>query len=268
MIANYHTHTFRCGHAENVDERIYIENAIKAGFRDMGFADHCPMPLPESIDIADCSKVMGVRMTLDETEDYVNSLLKFREEYKNDINIHIGFEVEYMRDNFDEFISFISQYPIDYLILGQHFDRLQDGGHWFADKTRDGALLARYVDIVCEAMKTGKFTYLCHPDLCWYYGFIEVYEREMTRLINCANELKMPLEINFYGMQELRNYPTLQFWQLASRIGCDVVFGSDAHFPPNVCNAAALRQAEDLVKNNKGLNLLDRVELVSPFNTK
>ena len=85
---------------------------------------------------------------------------------------------------------------------------------------------------------------------------IENYEREMTRLINCANEHKIPLEINFYGMQELRNYPTLQFWQLASRIGCDVVFGSDAHFPENVCNSLALRHAEDLVRINKGLNLL------------
>lgn len=265
MIANYHTHTFRCKHAAPDDERIYIENAIKAGFRDLGFSDHCPMPMPDGVDIADCSKVMGVRMSLAETEDYVNSLLKFREEYKNDINIHIGFEVEYIRENFDLLMSYISQYPIDYLILGQHFNKLEGGGHWFAKQTRDESLLVQYVDIVCEAMKTGKFTYLCHPDMCWYYGFIEVYEREMTRLIKCANELKMPLEINFYGMQELRNYPTLQFWQLASEIGCDVIFGSDAHFPENVCNAAALRQAEHLVRTNKGLNLLERVDLVSPF---
>jgi histidinol-phosphatase (PHP family) len=117
-------------------------------------------------------------------------------------------------------------------------------------------------------MKTGKFTYLCHPDLCGYHGVIEVYEREMTRLIKCANEQKIPLEINFYGMQELRHYPTLQFWQLASEIGCDVVFGSDAHFPQNVCNEAALRQAEHLVRANKGLNLIDNVKLVSPFAKK
>ena len=268
MIANYHTHTYRCNHAAPDDERIYIENAIKAGFTDMGFAVHCPMPLPDVYTEEECSGILGVRMKLHETEEYVNSLLKFREEYKNDINIHIGFEVEYVRDNFDKFISFISQYPIDYLILGQHFNALKNGCRWFGGRTNDAAVLAEYVDVVCEAMRTGKFTYLCHPDLCGYHGVIEVYEREMTRLIKCANEQKIPLEINFYGMQELRNYPTLQFWQLASEIGCDVVFGSDAHFPQNVCNEAALRQAEHLVRANKGLNLIDNVKLVSPFAKK
>jgi len=264
MIANYHTHTFRCGHAAPDDERIYVENAIKAGFRDMGFADHCPMPIPEGDDPKDYAEVQSVRMTLAQTEDYVNTLLKLREEYKNDINIHIGFEVEYVPELFDSFISFISQYPIDYLILGQHFDKAKDPW-WFAYQTRSEDVLKKYVDLVIEAIKTGKFTYLCHPDLCWYYGFIEIYEREMTRLINCANEHKIPLEINFYGMQQLRNYPTLQFWQLANRIGCDVVMGSDAHFPENVCNAGALRQAEDLVAAHKGLRLLEKVEFVSPF---
>lgn len=265
MIANYHTHTFRCGHAAPDDERIYVENAIKAGFTDMGFADHCPMPLPKGYTQEQCSKVLGVRMKLDETEQYVNTLLRLREEYKNDINIHIGFEVEYIPESFELFLEYIEQYPIEYLILGQHFNGLLNDCHWFGRKTSDENILKQYVDLVCEGMKTGKFTYLCHPDLCWYYGFIEIYEREMTRLINCANEHKIPLEINFYGMQQLRNYPTLQFWQLANRMGCDVVLGSDAHFPENVCNAGALRQSEDMVAAYKGLNLLQKVNFVSPF---
>jgi histidinol-phosphatase (PHP family) len=265
MIANYHTHTFRCGHAAPDDERIYIENAIKAGFTDLGFSDHCPMPLPAGYKAEQCRETLGVRMKLHETEDYVNTLLKLREEYKKDINIHIGFEVEYLPETFELFLDFISKYPIDYLLLGQHFDTLKDPCHWYGYQTRDKAVLAQYVDTVCAAMKTGKFTYLCHPDLCWYYGEIETYEREMTRLINCANEQKLPLEINFYGLQELRNYPTMQFWQLASRIGCDVVFGSDAHFPQNVCNETALRQSEELVRAYKGLNLIEKVDLVSPF---
>ncbi len=35
MIANYHTHTPRCHHAGG-SEREYIENAIKAGFCELG----------------------------------------------------------------------------------------------------------------------------------------------------------------------------------------------------------------------------------------
>ena len=46
MIANYHTHTWRCNHAFGV-EKQYIENAIEAGLRILGFADHTPYPFPK-----------------------------------------------------------------------------------------------------------------------------------------------------------------------------------------------------------------------------
>ena len=266
MIANYHTHTFRCGHAALDDERIYIENAIKAGFKHMGFSDHCPMPLPRGVNAGDCTKVLGVRMKLEETEGYVNSLLKFREEYKNDINIHIGFEVEYLPQTFDLLLDFIAEYPIEYLLLGQHFNGLTDDAWWFARETRSEDMLKNYVDLCIEAMKTGKFTYVAHPDLCRYFGYIEVYEREMRRLINCANEQKLPLEINFLGLHELRNYPNVQFWQLANEIGCDVVFGSDAHWPENVCNELALKHAQKMVESYPNLRLIENTKLISPIN--
>ena len=41
MIANYHTHTYRCGHAEG-NERDYAEQAVKAGLRTLGVSDHTP----------------------------------------------------------------------------------------------------------------------------------------------------------------------------------------------------------------------------------
>ena len=42
MIANYHTHTPRCHHAKGT-EREYVENAIRAGIKRFGFADHSPI---------------------------------------------------------------------------------------------------------------------------------------------------------------------------------------------------------------------------------
>lgn len=265
MIANYHTHTYRCGHASPDHERAYIEAAIKAGFDEIGFADHCPMPVPKSVLREECPRFWEVRMALDETEDYVNTLLDMRREYKNDIKVHIGFEVEYFRDAFDGFIDFISQFPTDYIILGQHFETLKDT-FWLGKEGRPESSLVNYVDLTCEAIKTGKFTYVAHPDLCNFSGPVEIYEREMTRLIKCANDHKMPLEFNFCGMQQMRHYPSLPFWQLANEIGCNVVFGSDAHDPKNMLNETVLKHAEQLVAAHKGLNLLERVKLVSPVN--
>ncbi len=41
MLANYHTHTERCYHASGEDKE-YVEAAIKAGLKVLGFSDHCP----------------------------------------------------------------------------------------------------------------------------------------------------------------------------------------------------------------------------------
>ena len=45
MDYNLHTHTYRCSHATGT-EREYIEAAISAGIKIMGFSDHIPFKFP------------------------------------------------------------------------------------------------------------------------------------------------------------------------------------------------------------------------------
>ncbi len=261
MIANYHTHTPRCGHAQGT-EREYIEHAIELGFKELGFSEHAPMPFPKGVTEENLKRLLAMRMKLHETDDYVNTLLSLRKEYKNDIQIHIGFEVEHYVSCYDKFLEFIADYPIDYLILGQHFEEptVEAPVRYYGDPCfRKDEILAEYVDHVVAAIESEKITYVAHPDLPMYRHTIEAYEREMSRLIRSANAHKVPLEINFYGLQDHRNYPDFAFWQIAAHIGCDVVFGSDAHEPKNLLNETAYKYAKLLVEANPGLRLLDRV---------
>ena len=39
---NYHTHTYRCGHASTEEDEAYILAAIEAGFKQIGISDHGP----------------------------------------------------------------------------------------------------------------------------------------------------------------------------------------------------------------------------------
>ena len=89
MIANYHTHTPRCHHAVG-QEREYVENAIKAGLKKFGFADHSPM-------VFDGDYYSGHRMRPAEIAEYVNTILRLREEYKKDIELFIGLCDEYLQ---------------------------------------------------------------------------------------------------------------------------------------------------------------------------
>lgn len=266
MIANYHTHTYRCGHATCDAEKEYIEAAIRAGLKTLGFSDHCPMPLPSGNVSDDHSRFMNIRMTTDETENYVDTLSELKEKYKNEIDILIGFEVEYISELFDGFIAHISKFPVDYIIMGQHFDSfITDKMIYFGDETRSVSVLKRYVDLVIEGMSTKKFTYVAHPDLCNFRGSLECYENEMTRLINASNKYGVPLELNMLGLNSLRHYPSFVFWSLASRIGCDVVIGSDAHSPAGVYPERALLCAEKFIESNSNLRLIEHPKLVSPI---
>lgn len=87
MIANYHTHTWRCMHATGT-EREYVENAIQGGLQILGFSDHTPMPYPNGY-------VSPLKMRLDQLEDYVTTVHSLKKEYENDIQILLGLEVEY-----------------------------------------------------------------------------------------------------------------------------------------------------------------------------
>ena len=263
MKTNFHTHTYHCGHAVGT-EREYVEKAIEFGFEELGFSEHAPMPFPSDVPKANLDRLLAMRLKTDEAEEHFNTLVALREEYKNDIKLHIGLEVEYFDGFFDDFIDYIKDFPVEYLILGQHFgDMYEEPIFYNGVQKESDSRLKKYVDTVIKAIETDKITYIAHPDVIFYRRSLEVYEREMTRLISSAKERRIPLEINFYGLQEVRNYPTLAFWQLANEIGCDVVFGSDAHRPENLKNPYALRAAENMIKNFKNLNLLESVEFKS-----
>ena len=91
---NYHTHTYRCGHAEMDSDESYVLSAIKAGYEILGMSDHAPYP--------DLSKKTD-RMDYDEMPQYLASMHYLKEKYADKINLKIGFEMEY----FPEYQSYI-----------------------------------------------------------------------------------------------------------------------------------------------------------------
>jgi len=222
MQANYHTHTYLCHHAKGTPEE-YVERAIERGLKILGFSDHVPMPC------SDPTYVSGCRMRVDQTELYVHTVLGLKEKYKNDIAIFVGYEAEYMPREFENMVKNLTRYPVDYMILGQHFSNNEYDGQYFGHPTFKESMIVKYVDQAVAGMETGMFTYLAHPDLVNYIGPKAVYRREMTRLIEAANRTQTPMEFNLLGFATHRNYPNDDFWRMVSEIGGTVVLGCDAH---------------------------------------
>ena len=240
MIANYHTHTWRCRHADGT-EREYVENAIKAGLKILGFSDHTPQVYPGGYR-------SSVKMLPSELEGYVDTVLSLKREYKDDIEILLGLETEYLYTLWEPLLKLIEPYPLDYMILGQHY--LGDGMHekYTGMPTMSAKYLQDYCSQTKEALETGKFLYFAHPDVVWYMGPGRIYEEEMTKLCRFCAQAGIPLEMNLLGVREGRNYPDERFWKIAAREGNSVIYGSDAHHAYHVYSPGAIAMANRYLK--------------------
>ena len=190
----------------------------------------------------------------------------YYEKYKEQIDIRIGFEVEYLPKYFNKMYNQCVEMGAEYFLLGQHFvGNEEPWGHWIGQYVRPKEDLTEYVDLAVEAMKTGKFTYFCHPDVIDATDDMDFYIKENTRLCEAAKEYGVPLEINFYGIRDNRFYPYDKFWEIAGRVGCKVVYGFDSHDVEAAFDRASIPAADELVRKyglkSQGLTTLIFVKL-------
>ena len=248
MLANYHTHTFRCRHADGEDE-AYVETAIQRGLKVLGFSDHCPWVYPDG-------HTSGTRMLPSELDDYFTSLLRLRDAYKEDITIYIGFEAEYIPELMEAQRRLLEPYPLDYMILGEHFTLREPLGPYTGFPTQEETELARYVDLCIEGLESGAYAYLAHPDLLHFTGEQAVYDRHYSRLCRYLAAHSIPVEINLLGALEGRHYPGRHFLELARTAGCSAVIGCDAHTPDRVGHPEGVALCRSLA-GEYGLPLVD-----------
>ena len=224
---NYHSHTERCGHAVGSDE-AYVKEAIKNGYRYMGFSDHAPYRNGDA---------PGERMRVEELADYVSSVRKLQHTYQDQIEIRLGMEIEYFEEQLDELMQYKEE--MDYLILGQHGPSLY--APEFYDNHSDADVL-HYASLIEKACEKGLPDIIAHPDL-FMFGK-EVWTEACCEAAHriCANAQKhgIILEVNLNGLrygkrklgEEFRyTYPYRSFWEIACTYDVDIVYGLDAHAP-------------------------------------
>lgn len=248
MLFNYHTHTKRCNHAVG-EEREYVEKAIEQGIKTLGMSDHAPYLFPND------EYYSHFRMKKEELHEYAAAVRALAKEYKDDIRILCGFELEYYPDFHAREMEFLSAVKPDYLIMGQHFVGNELNGYYSHGK-EDPHLVA-YVTQVLEGLATGDFLYLAHPDLPGYAYTPEIWKREYRRLCEGAKRMNIPLEINLLGIRTKRHYPAREFFEIAASVGNEIVLGADAHDPNDVFDPASEKIALDMV-NELGLKLIDK----------
>ena len=253
MDYNYHAHTTRCSHATGTEES-YIQTAIAGGVRYFGFSEHIPFVFPDGYQ-------SGYRLPYEQGHEYVSCIHALREKYDGQIELRVGFEMEYYPDHFAQMLQNAKDFGGEYLILGHHFLRQEYPNGLGVTRVNDCPEdLEEYVSGVIEAMETGVFSYVAHPDSFNFVGDEELYRRQMRRICVRARELNIPLEINFLGIRHGRHYPNERFWQIAGQEQSPVTFGFDAHDTEAACDRNSLPIALAMV-DRYNLNYIGKPQL-------
>ena len=236
---NLHTHTFRCKHAEGTVKE-YCREAVKAGLKVLGFAEHSPFP---------DERYGGTRMAYGELEAYRQEIEEAGALFPS-LTLLAGLEVDldprYSLDFCQKELK--ERLDLDFLAAGAHFVHDASGNCIYAGANAHHK--EEIVDLFAEKtvflMKSGLFDFITHPDMV--AGSIDQWnaavEKSFRKIAECSAETGVALEINAYGLRKkeitypdgtVRHpYPYEPFWKLFAGYGIPAAAGSDAHKPSHV----------------------------------
>lgn len=233
MLIDYHTHHARCGHAVGELEE-YVRKGIEIGLAQLGLSDHMPL-----LHVDPATYYPEMAMPMDELPRYVEECLSLKEKYKDQIDIRIGLEGDYIEGCEEQIEAIVRAYPWDYVIGSVHFlgewditDFRQTHGWEGRDRM---AVYEQYYDAVAKAAATGFYDYIGHIDVIKRFGFKP--EGDVTHLENAALEAVkkngLAIELNASGlrMPVEEMFPSKRMLQYAHKLGIPVTIGSDAHQP-------------------------------------
>jgi histidinol-phosphatase (PHP family) len=224
MRIDLHNHTYLCNHAEGEMEE-YVKRAIELGIDSFGFSEHAPMKNFED----------GYRLTFENQEFYQKSVLALQEQYKDKIEILLGYEVDYIEG--DYLLDGIVNAPVDYLIGSVHyldkwgFDNPEFIGEY--EKRDIDKIWEEYFKAMQNMARSGYFDIVGHFDLIKVFNFLP--KKDMKELcFEVLKEIKkadMVLEVNSAGLRKdvKEQYPSREILQLAYELNIPITFGSDAH---------------------------------------
>ena len=242
---NYHTHTYRCKHACGT-EIDYIEEAVKSGFKHLGFSEHC------AYEDWPCSPG---RIQVGEMDEYFNSIDRAKEEYKDRIKIYRGLEIEYFPELKNYFYELKEKY--DYLVVGEHsLDRRgRDIDEICTDE--DAKLYCKYI---CESIENKVADYVAHIDyfMLGRHDFNDVCRDVVKEIATCAKAYDVPVELNLkgagYGVKEYDGYKSLIYphtktLEVLAEVEPTIVIGYDAHNPKVLGNRELEKEVRELAKS-------------------
>jgi len=238
ILYESHMHTPLCKHAKG-DPEDYAEVAERRGLKGIIVTCHNPTENNEWSP--------GVRMSVEEYDEYVALVARARQAWAGRIDIRIGLESDYA-PGMEPWLEVLHEKAELHHVLGSVHPHLNDYKQLYLND--DPVDFQRtYFEHLAMAAETGLFDTISHPDLVKNV-FPDEWdiERLMDHLKRCLDriaEAGAAMEINTSGINKSvpeMNPGVVMLEQMKER-NIPVVLGADAHQPQRV--AANFEEALD-----------------------
>ncbi|MBN1803578.1 MAG: histidinol-phosphatase HisJ [Candidatus Lokiarchaeota archaeon] len=248
ILEDWHTHNELCHHAVGTLED-YARQAIKKGLTTIGFNDHFPYEFYNGIENVPYEEYS---MRLDELDLYLATTKNLRDKYQKNINIKIGFEIEFIESQVAVLNSHLSPLlsELDYIHGSVHILSLENG-LWPMDDERFIEVFEKIDidDIYAQfyqhnqkmiSSKEFEFDIVSHFDLPKKFNKLPVKKAEFieqaSQTLDLIKKNDLTMEVNTSGFRKAvkEQYPSNEILEIMYDLDIPILLGSDAHAPEEV----------------------------------
>lgn len=243
-LTNYHSHCSFCDGRAPLEE--FIKEAIKQGFTSYGVSSHAPLPFPTQW-----------TMEWEQVSAYLEEFAALKETYKEQIELYVGMEIDYLNEESNPSILRFRELPLDYRIGSVHILYNTRGeavdidcsaekyativNEHFSGDIKQVVYL--YYERLLRMIELGGFDILGHADKMHYNasayhpGLLDEawYDTLLHDYFQAIAKKEYMVEVNTKAYHHLGTFfPNKRYFGLLKELGIPVQVNSDTHFPERI----------------------------------
>lgn len=235
---DFHLHTGFSTDSDTPMETMILKG-IELGLEKMCFTEHMDIGFPVTEDSPEGAFLVN-------TDSYLYDFIRYKEKYKDRIQILFGIELGLQSDYREEIADYASSYPFDFIIGSSHLCNGKDPYYpSFYEGRSEEEAYREYFGTELENLRViSDFDVYGHLDYVVRYGpnkdrdyTYEKYRDILDRILMLLVEKGKGLEINTGGIRKgLRElHPLTAILKRYRELGGEIVtVGSDAHSPERI----------------------------------
>ncbi len=254
ILCDSHMHTEFSTDSE-ASVRSMLDAALARGLRAVCITDHMDLDFPHQEGMEDFGENPPF---LFDVEQYFNTLISLREEYRGRLEVRIGIEIGLQPHLGERYRELVQAYPFDYVIGSVHLIRGMDPyyGKLFEGRPDEEAYREAFAETLHCLEGVSDFDSLGHLDYVVRYGkhqaeeysyrkFSDEIDEVLKKLISMGKGLEMNTGGLKYGLGFCNPHPDVvkRYRELGGEI---ITIGADAHRAEHV--AYEFEKAAEILK--------------------